>query len=127
MQKGRLLEFCCVSCKQKICFSIFELDHKEHIDCPECNKKYALNDETLKRQLQKFAALCSQIQESEEILSNTSVGVNVGSQCVKVPYKLLLTRLNSSLDLIIGDTRVEISFRLEPLVDLPKRASINAQ
>jgi hypothetical protein len=66
------------------------------------------------RQLRKFEALCSQIQESQEILGNASVGIDVGEHHVKVPYKLLLTRLNSTLELDMGEARVSIAFRIEP-------------
>lgn len=121
MQKGHLLQFNCQGCSQPISFSIFELERNNApIACPNCNKKYALNDETLRRQLKKFYALCLQIQESEEILSNTSIGIDVGDRSIKVPYKLLLTRLSSILDLMIGNEPVSISFRIEPQTDIPK-------
>jgi NAD-dependent SIR2 family protein deacetylase len=121
MQKGHLLQFNCQHCQQPVHFSVFELENQEdRVCCQNCQKKYAFSDETLKRQLKKFAALCSQLVESEEILSNTAIGIDVGNHHVKVPYKLLLTRLNSSLDLIIGDQQTSISFRFEPVKDLPK-------
>lgn len=121
MQKGHLLQFNCQQCKTPIDFSIFELDKKANfVQCPQCEKKYAFNDETLIRQLKKFASLCRQIIESEEILGNTTVGIDVGDKHVKVPYKLLLTRFTSSLDLIMGGEPVSIRFRIEPLKDTPQ-------
>lgn len=123
MQKGHLLQFNCQSCQQSIHFSIFELDNRETpICCQSCEKKYAF-DETLKRQLKKFAGLCHQLVESEEILSQTSIAIDVCSHHVKVPFKLLLTRLNSTLDLIVGNEPLAITFRLEPLKDLPAKSS----
>lgn len=120
MQKGHLLQFHCLKCKQPLAFSVFELEHQTPIiSCSHCEKKYTLNDETLKRQLRKFAALCSQLVESEEILSQTAVGVDIGEHHVKIPYKLLLTRLNSILNLKIGEESVSIIFRMEPLKDYP--------
>lgn len=120
MQKGHMLQFNCKSCKQPVRFSIFDLDARDSpISCPECSKKYAFTDETLKRQLKKFEALCRQILESEEILGNTAVGIAVGEHQVKIPYKLLLTRLNSSLELLLGDEPVSVIFRMEPAKDLP--------
>lgn len=119
MQKSHLLQFDCQSCKAPVRFSIFELEGKNSvICCTECNKKYAFVDDTLKRQLRKFEALCRQLIDSEEILSQTSVGIDVGDTHVKVPYKLLLTRFNSTLDLMIGDQPCSISFRIEPIKDL---------
>lgn len=120
MQKKHKLQFSCLTCKSSICFSIFELDNDNNqISCQQCKKKYVFSDEVLKRQLKKFEALCRQIIDSEEILSNTAVGIDVGEHQVKIPYKLLLTRLSSTLDLIIGDQPITISFRIEPLRDLP--------
>lgn len=119
MQKGHILQFDCQNCKETIDFSIFELDKKGHyIECASCKKQYIFNDETLVRQLKKFALLCKQIIDSEEILSHTVVGIDVGEKQVKVPYKLLLTRFTSSLDLIIGNQTVSIRFRIEPLKDM---------
>ena len=120
MQKGHRLQFHCLSCKEPVRFSIFDLE-KNHtpIICSNCDKQYVLEDPDLRRQLRKFEALCQQVLESEEILGNTSVGIDIGEHHVKVPYKLLLTRLNSSLDLKIGDQQVSIMFRIEPTLDVP--------
>lgn len=124
MQKGHLLEFACQACGSPVCFSIFDLDKKEgEISCPECSLTYDFSDEILKRQLHKFGALCQQIQNSEEILSNTNIGISVGDREVKIPFKLLLTRLNSSLDLVVGDKHLTIKFRIEPTKDLPSAKS----
>lgn len=119
MQKGHQLQFSCTSCQQPIHFSIFSLDRSHHsLECAHCGKRYLFDDETLRRQLGKFEALCRQIVESEEILGETCVGVDIGEHRVKIPYKLLLTRLNSSIDLVIGDQPISITFRLEPAADL---------
>lgn len=115
MQKGHLLQFSCTACERPIQFSIL---HVKALSCPHCKKIYHFEDETLQRQLQKFEKLCRQIVDSEEILSNTSVGVNINGQEVKIPYKILLTRLNSKLDLKIDGKPVTIEFRLEPLKDV---------
>jgi len=114
MQKGHTLHFKCIECESPIHFSIFDLDQHIPLKCAECNKEYLFNDSTLIRQLKKFEGLCKQIHESEEILGNTSVGVDVGTHHVKVPYKLLLTRLSSSLDLTIDGKTTSIAFRIEP-------------
>jgi len=119
MQKGHLLEFNCISCQEPVSFSVFHLSQSEcPVNCKNCNKKYAFTDETLKRQLKKFAALCLQIIDSEEILGQAAIGIDVHEHHVKIPYKLLLTRLNSSLELKIGNQPVTIIFRIEPLKDI---------
>ncbi len=38
---------------------------------------------------------------------------------MKIPFKLLLTRLNSTLDLMVGDDPLTIRFRVEPAKDIP--------
>ena len=80
---------------------------------------YDFDDEVLNVNSENFENLCRQIQLSEEILSNTSVGIYVGDRELKIPYKLLLTRLNSTLDLMVGDRPLTITFRIEPTIDTP--------
>jgi len=119
MQKGQRLQFSCLKCQNPVHFSLFELEESEkQISCDHCRKRYSLTDETLKRQLGKFEALCRQIVDSEEILSNTSIGIDVGGHQVLIPYKLLLTRMTSQLKLQMGDQQISIAFRMEPLKDL---------
>lgn len=119
MQKGHQLQFSCLSCKHPVNFSIFELNDNL-ISCSECQKKYALKDEDLIRQLKKFEALCRQLIESEEILGSASIGIDIDDQQIKIPYKLLLTRLNSTLELKIGQEPVTIHFRMEPTKDISR-------
>lgn len=117
MQKGHTLHFKCLSCHTPVHFSIFDLDNHLSIPCHSCTKKYAFTDPILIRQLKKFEALCYHIHNAEEILGNANVGVDVGEHHVKVPYKLLLTRLNSTLDLTMEGRKVSIVFRVEPIQD----------
>jgi DNA-directed RNA polymerase subunit RPC12/RpoP len=120
MQKGHLLQFKCIGCSESIEFSVFELESDGHLlECSHCQKRFLFSDETLRRQIRKFENLCRTIKDSEEILSETAVGIDVGDRHVKIPYKLLLTRMSSSLDLKIGDQKVSIIFRIEPSKDVP--------
>lgn len=119
MQKGHHLQFNCLHCQKVIRFSVFDLEANQPIGCANCVKKYAFTDPVLIRQIKKFEALCRQICESEEILGSASVGIDCGEHHVKVPYKLLLCRLSSCLDLKIGDQPISIAFRMEPLQDTP--------
>jgi hypothetical protein len=119
MQKGHLLQFNCQSCLNPVDFSIFDIEEKGGITCPDCQTHYDFSDEKLNRQLRLFENLCRQIQLSEEILSNTSVGIYTGDREIKIPYKILLTRLNSTLDLMIDGRPLTITFRIEPTADTP--------
>lgn len=119
MQKGYLLEFPCLNCQSAVQFSIFSLLKEDcKVDCSNCFKSFQFKDEVLIRQLRKFEKLCIQIHESEEILGNTSVGVNVGNNHVSIPYKLLLTRFNAQLELEIGGKPCKVMFRAEPILDI---------
>jgi hypothetical protein len=119
MQKGHLLLFKCQKCSNPVNFSIFELENgEEGVACTECGLVYDFSDESLQRQLKKFENLCLQIQESEEILSNSSIGIYLGDREIKIPYKILLSRLNSTLDLKMGEQTLSIVFRIEPTLDL---------
>jgi len=115
MQKGRNLYFSCQKCHKEVNFSLFDIKDVP-IQCA-CGTKYTLDDPVLKRQLQKFESLCKQICESEEILDNTSIGIDFNGKQVLVPYRLLLTRLTPRLDLFIGEEKLTIKFRLEPRKD----------
>ena len=118
MQKGKHLQFDCLGCTSSVIFSIFDLEEKIPLHCANCQKKYILSDEVLIRQLRKFEALCRQIIDAEEILGNAAIGVDVADRHVKIPFKLLLTRLNSCLDLEVGGKPLSIYFRMEPVKDL---------
>lgn len=119
MQTGQNLTFNCVHCQNSIPFSIFELrQNKTPLACSKCNQIYQINDPDLLRQLTKFENLCTQLIDSEEILSDTSIGITVGEKDVDVPFKLLLTRFTSRLKLQIGPHALQIEFRIEPAKDL---------
>lgn len=117
MQKGKTLRFKCLGCEEEVSFSVFELEEQGEVCCEHCKKRYAFDDPTLLRQLKKFDALCRQIRDSEEILGMANIGVDIANQQVKIPYRLLLTRLNSQLELKINETPLTIMFRLEPVQD----------
>ncbi len=119
MQKGHLLQFNCQCCQNPVTFSIFDIEKERKIKCAECKTVFDFSDEKLSRQLILFDKLCRQIQQSEEILSNTSVGIYIGDREIKIPYKILLTRLNSTLDLMMDSKPMTITFRIEPKSDTP--------
>lgn len=121
MTKGSF-QIDCISCNKPVLFSLKDIEATSVVNCSECGKGYAFTDAKLQRQLAKFAALCSQIQESEEILGNSSVAVEVGQHKVQVPFKILLTRLKSTLDLKVGDQRMSVIFRTEPITANDKEA-----
>lgn len=83
--------------------------------CSGCNKQFGIESGTIARQIKLFVNLCQQLKASEEILANAAIAVTVGSTEVKVPFRLLLTRLKSTLELDIDGKKVSVSSRTEPL------------
>ncbi|MBN1917775.1 MAG: hypothetical protein JW889_07695 [Verrucomicrobia bacterium] len=127
MQLGSVLEFHCVAegCSHAIRFAILDVRNDHRLTCSACGQKYFFNPE-LVCALSKFDKLCRAIHESEDILSDTNVAVNVANHEIKIPFRLLLTRLNTSLTLRIAqelngkqvECPIDIQFRLQPLTDI---------
>jgi len=119
MTIGNQLEFRCLECDELIVFSVLDrVGFQNPLSCDNCGKQYRFDDQTLLEHLQKFEALCKQIHASKDILGSSFVAIRVGKEEVKIPYKLLLTRLNSIIDLKIGEKDLSIQFRTEPIKDL---------
>jgi hypothetical protein len=119
MQVGNKLEFNCLECNEPITFSL--LSPKtcgEILSCTKCRKQYVFDDKTILQHLLQFEALCQQIHDSQDILGNTSVAVEIGSHEVRIPFKILLTRLSSVMQLKIGEENLDIKFRVEPIKDI---------
>lgn len=83
--------------------------------CTGCNKQFGIESGTIARQIKLFVGLCQQLKASEEILANAAIAVTVGSTEVKIPFRLLLTRLKSTLDLDVEGKKISVSSRTEPL------------
>lgn len=119
LKKGHKLQIHCQNCNTPILFSLLSRNQFDGVlVCTRCGKKYKFEDQIL-RQLHHFEALCKQIHASEEILGDTSIAIDVGSHHVKVPFNILLTRLSSVIELDIGGEKLSVSFRVEPLNDIP--------
>ncbi len=104
-------ELNCLSCHKPVVFSLADLD--ETVCCTTCGQKYGLHEQSLKRQLKQFASLCTEIRRSEDILGDAGVAVEVGPNKVVVPFKILLTRLKSTLNLQMGQHKLVITFRTQ--------------
>lgn len=115
MLTNETLEFTC-TCNAEVPISLADVCEKTTIvACPSCGKQYGFGDGPLRKKLKLFANLCKTLRDSEEILGEAYVAVDVGPNKTKVPFKLLLTRLRSTLDLKMGDKTVSVSYRTEPL------------
>jgi|SaaInlStandDraft_3_1057020.scaffolds.fasta_scaffold205483_1 hypothetical protein len=121
MQQGHQLCFSCIQCSHDVIFSVLnDYTASDVITCTHCDKEYVF-DTTIASQLEKFEALCRQIHLSQDILGDASIAVSVDNREVKIPYKILLTRLNSVMTLSIGSNEdIAIRFRVEPIDEIQK-------
>jgi len=114
MKQQNLIEFKCIDCGEIISFPLLEIENNANINCHSCEKEYIFNTEFLNK-LKKFAKLILSVREAKDILGSTNVAINVEEHAVKIPYRVLLTRLNTLITLEIGGEKIDFSFRVEPL------------
>lgn len=81
--------------------------------CPKCHRSYEF-DNNLKEKLNKLCELIIAVRKAEDILGDCNVAVTLPGQTVKIPYALLLTRLNTMITLKVGKKDVDFHFRVEP-------------
>ena len=110
------LDFCC---KQENCGGVIKFNLADVVDpdfqavCPECHSAYALDD-ALRDKLKRMLELILAIRNSEDILGDSVVSVNVAGGEVRIPYALLLTRLNTMISLDIGGSKTDFHLWVEP-------------
>jgi len=112
------IEFRCVDgqCTQLLSVSLVEVDDATRVRCSGCGREYVF-DEELRVKFRKFAKLVQAVRDAEEILGQTNVGLDIQGHSVQVPYRILLTRMNTFLTLDIGGTKFNFRLRVEPLRD----------
>lgn len=111
-----LFDFKCLNdeCDGILKFSLADIeDSAFQTVCQKCYHTYEL-DGQLREKLLKMLKLTSTLREVEDILGDCNVSINVANGEVKIPYALLLTRLNSMISLKIGDKTVDFHLRIEP-------------
>ena len=81
--------------------------------CPICHRAYTL-DAVLRDKLTRMLELINAIRSSEDILGDSVVSVNVAGGEVRIPYALLLTRLNTLITLELGGKKVDFHLWVEP-------------
>jgi hypothetical protein len=102
------------TCDGVICFNLSQaLDDDFQGVCPKCHSSYEFETD-LKNKLTKLSDLIIAVRKAEDILGDCNVAVTVPGQTVKIPYSLLLTRLNTMIKLKVGDRDVDFHFRVEP-------------
>lgn len=81
--------------------------------CPKCGKQYPL-DADVRDKLNRMLKLVLAFRDAEDIMGDANVSVNVAGGSVKIPYVLLLTRLNSLFTLTYGGKPVDFHLWVAP-------------
>ena len=111
---GALLDFVCPDCGGVVKFNLMELDQSEfQVMCPKCHRPYQFDDQ-LRDKFMKLERLILAVRDAEPILGDCNVAVAVPAGEVKIPYALLLTRMNTMITLNLGDKKVDFHLWIEP-------------
>ncbi|MCX7847624.1 MAG: hypothetical protein N2595_06325 [bacterium] len=108
------IELQCVGCTNVLTFSLLQLGPEGRLQCEQCGKQYVFTPE-LRDKIQRFEQLLRAVYNARDMLGSANVGIAMKGEEVKVPYRLLLTRLNTMLTLNVGGTETIFRFRVEPL------------
>ncbi|MBE6387013.1 MAG: hypothetical protein IKD29_01090 [Lentisphaeria bacterium] len=81
--------------------------------CPVCHTPFEF-DEVLRSKLARMLNLIVVIRDSEDLLGDAMISVNVAGGSVKIPYAMMLTRLNTVITLDLGGTKTDFHLRVEP-------------
>ncbi len=108
------IEITCLACRKPVSFSLMDITADAELLCTECGKKYTFNRALIEK-ISRFEKLLAAVYDARDLLGNANVGIYFNEQEVKVPYRLLLTRLNTMLTLSVGDKEMAFRFRIEPL------------
>jgi hypothetical protein len=115
-EKKPQLDFRCLTddCSGVVAFDLDSVTDPEfQAVCPVCHRAYALDD-TLRGKLEKMMKLIAAIRECEDILGDSVVSVNVAGGNVRIPYALLLTRLNTMISLDVAGKKTDFHLWVEP-------------
>ena len=110
------IDFRCLTdeCTGVVEFNLSEIADKDfQAVCPVCRRAYVL-DSALRDKLERMMKLIEGLRNTEDILGDSVVSVNVAGGEVRIPYALLLTRLNTLITLNLGDTPTDFHLWVEP-------------
>lgn len=110
------IDFRCLTeeCKGVVGFDLSELAGRDfQAVCPVCHRTYIL-DAPLRDKFERMMKLIEALRNSEDILGDSAVSVNVAGGEVRVPYALLLTRLNTLITLELEGKPTDFHLWVEP-------------
>ena len=115
-KNNAVLDFKCLeeNCSGVVKFDLNKLEEADfQVLCPQCHRPYEF-DAALTEKFRKLANLIVALREAEPILGSANVAVTVPGGEVKIPYVLLLTRLNTMITLDFGEKKVDFHVLVEP-------------
>ena len=110
------IDFLCMEpgCSGVVKFDLMECASEAlQVLCPKCHKPYEFDD-SLREKLHKLHNLILVLRDAESILGACNVAVATPGGEIKIPYALLLTRLNTMITLKLGDKTVDFHLWIEP-------------
>ncbi len=111
------VDFACQEedCRASIEFNVMQLEESDGVvSCPVCRRQYHFDQDFLNK-LRRLRVLIFAIRGAGDMLGNINVAVQTMTHEVKIPYNLLLTRMNTVITLDVGGKNVDFNFRIEPL------------
>jgi hypothetical protein len=112
-----IVDFACLDaeCQAPVSFNLLDAQAGGgRLQCPLCRREYLLAPEFLDK-LQRLRRLILTVQDTADLLGDVNVAITTPMGEVKIPYWLMLTRLNTVVTLELNGRKVEFHFRIEPL------------
>lgn len=112
-----MVDFDCLTadCGKTITFNLMALRERAgQVTCAHCHTPYQFDGDFL-RKLEKLRVLVAAVQDAGDILGDCNVVINVPAGEVRIPYRLMLTRMTTLITLQVGERRIDFNFRVEPL------------
>lgn len=111
------VSFGCIEadCDGDIRFNIMDMVKQNGVvQCPCCHRIYQF-DEQFQDKLQRLRKMVLAVRQAEDLLDSTNIGVTTLMGEVKLPYRLLLTRMTTVFSVEVEGKKVDFFFRTEPL------------
>ena len=114
-----VIDFDCIEkdCEATIYFNLLNLKKNAgKVSCSHCHKLYQFDKKFIGK-LEKLRILILAVRDAEDILGDCNISIVTPAGDVKLPYRLLLTRLNTLISFKCNGKELEFNFRVEPLND----------
>jgi transcription elongation factor Elf1 len=110
------IEFKCINdnCDAVVDFSVSDIESNGTVACAHCQKSYTFHHEFVDK-MRRFSRLIEAVQNAKDILGDTNVAITIKHHEIKIPYRLLLTRMNTLITLKMEDGEINFKFRVQPL------------